>query len=82
MPEGDNALQMIKCRSNGLHAGEWVPLWFDRTCKVMSDIRGGRRPYPWQECVPSQILFEDVTASTNKENPFVKEENHEASCTD
>ncbi len=49
IPDGvGNAVEIMKNRDLGV-ADEMVLLYFDKTCKTMSDVKGGPRRFGWSE---------------------------------
>ena len=58
-----NAVEIMKNRDLGV-VDEMVLLYFDKTCKTMSDVKGGPRRFSWNEG------FTQVDMSGDPDFPF------------
>ena len=47
-PDAGNAVEIMKNRDLGV-VDEMILMFFDRTCKTMTDVRGGVPAYGWTE---------------------------------
>ena len=68
-PDAGNAIEIMKNRDLGV-VDEMILLYFDKTCKTMTDIKGGVPGYSWHE------KFTRVDPSTIPEFPFLEEAGH------
>ena len=62
-PEAGNAIEIMKNRDLGV-VDEMILLYFDKTCKIMSDIKGGVPGFSWAEG------FTQVDMSGDPDFPF------------
>lgn len=62
-PEAGNAIEIMKNRDLGV-VDEMILLYFDKTCKIMSDVKGGIPGFSWTEG------FTQVDMSGEPDFPF------------
>lgn len=62
-PEAGNAIEIMKNRDLGV-VDEMILLYFDKTCKIMSDVKGGVPGFSWAEG------FTQVDMSGDPDFPF------------
>ena len=55
--ETGNAVEIMKNRDLGV-VDEMIMLYFDKTCKTMSDIKGGKPMFSWMEGF-TQVSMQD-----------------------
>ena len=68
-PDAGNAIEIMKNRDLGV-VDEMILLYYDKTCKTMTDIKGGIPGYSWHE------KFIQVDPSTIPGFPFKEDAGH------
>ena len=68
-PDAGNAIEIMKNRDLGV-VDEMILLYYDKTCKTMTDIKGGIPGYSWHE------KFIQVDPSTIPGFPFKEDAEH------